>query len=259
MGIIDSGDGKSMKSLGIGAIALRSALLGAAACVALAAHVLPAFAGDDDDDDEPSFEQKIIGNLMHGIGAVNGTEKGIDYRERSPLVVPPKIDLPPPQTTSAPAQPANWPKDPDVEERRKARAEARKKVDRMKEWGEMNSPVPKPDDAKIGAARARSATAAPQPGQTNDSWGFERLSQPLSPSALGFKGFGNIFGDQKDETAAFDGEPARETLTQPPAGYQTPSPSYAYGVSSKDPGAGNNDNVKAGQGQANPVLAPGKY
>ena len=65
-----------------------------------------------DDDDEPTFEEKIIHNIMTGIGATNGTEAGIDYRERSPLVIPPKIDLPPPQSASAEA-PANWPKDVD--------------------------------------------------------------------------------------------------------------------------------------------------
>ena len=55
----------------------------------------------DDDDDDRTFEEKIIGNLMAGIGATNMENKGIDYRERSPLVVPPTIDLPPPGSTSA--------------------------------------------------------------------------------------------------------------------------------------------------------------
>ena len=32
----------------------------------------------------------------------------------------------------------------------------------------------------------------------------------------------------------FKGEPPRETLTQPPPGYQTPSASYAYGVGLKE-------------------------
>ena len=32
---------------------------------------------------------------MAGIGGTNMENRGIEYRERSPLVVPPKIDLPP--------------------------------------------------------------------------------------------------------------------------------------------------------------------
>ena len=71
---------------------------------------------------------------MHGLGAVDGTEKGIDYRERSPLVVPPKLNLPPPETANAAPKP-NWPKDPDVEERRKARLAAKNR-DKSKEWAQ---------------------------------------------------------------------------------------------------------------------------
>jgi hypothetical protein len=221
----DNGDLKSMKLLGFGALTLRAALLGAAVCVALAAHVAPALAGDDDDDDEPSVEQKIIRGLMHGIGAVDGTEKGIDYRERSPLVVPPKLNLPPPETSAnaRPPQP-NWPKDPEVEERRKMRA-ALKNRDKSKEWGVVLTP----EEMKVGTARAKTAIDPVQPGNPNSPEGVV-----LTPSQLGFKGMGNIFGSSKPETAPFPGEPARESLTQPPSGYQTPSPSYAYGLNADD-------------------------
>ena len=55
----------------------------------------------------------------------------------------------------------------------------------------------------------------------------------LSPSELGskslFSAIGNI-GGTKQETAPFNGEPARQSLTQPPQGYQTPSPNFAYGI-----------------------------
>src|SRR5882724_12332280 len=83
-------------------------------------------AGDDDDEDDKTFEEKIIEGLMKGIGGTNMENGGIDYRERSPLVVPPKLDLPPPASTSADVKAPNWPKDPD-EARRKAAAAARKK------------------------------------------------------------------------------------------------------------------------------------
>src|SRR5712672_559538 len=83
----------------------------------------PVRAGDDDEDDK-TFEEKVIEGIMAGIGGTNMENRGIDYRERSPLVVPPKIDLPPPATGSAEVK--NWPKDPD-EARRKAAIAARKK------------------------------------------------------------------------------------------------------------------------------------
>ena len=76
-------------------------------------------AGDDEDEDDKTFEEKIIEGIMSGIGGTNMENRGIDYRERSPLVVPPKLDLPPPAATAAEVKAPNWPKDPD-EQRRKA-------------------------------------------------------------------------------------------------------------------------------------------
>ncbi len=64
----------------------------------------------------------------------------------------------------------------------------------------------------------------------------------LMPSDLGYNGglFSNMFGGNgnKPEVKTFKSEPQRESLTQPPSGYQTPSPSYAYGVGppGSDPG-----------------------
>ena len=56
----------------------------------------PVRAAGDDDEDDKTFEEKIIEGIMSGIGGTNMENRGIEYRERSPLVVPPKLDLPPP-------------------------------------------------------------------------------------------------------------------------------------------------------------------
>src|SRR6266852_5740160 len=80
----------------------------------------------DDDEDDKTFEEKIIEGIMAGIGGTNMENRGIEYRERSPLVVPPRLDLPPPAEASQEVKDANWPKDPD-EARRKAAIAARKK------------------------------------------------------------------------------------------------------------------------------------
>jgi hypothetical protein len=183
----------------------------------------------DDEDDDKTFEEKIIEGIMAGIGGTNMDNRGIDYRERSPLVVPPKLDLPPPAGTTAEVKAPNWPKDPD-EARRKAAIAARKKS--------------KPDPIEAGRiltpgelAVGRTATRAP--AATGDSAlpGDPGANAILSPSQLGFDGFGglgHIFGGNKAETAPFKGEPTRETLTQPPPGYQTPSPNFAYGTGPKE-------------------------
>jgi hypothetical protein len=60
------------------------------------------------------------------------------------------------------------------------------------------------------------------------------------PSDLGTKTekiFGKIwstFTPAKPESAPFTGEPPREAMTAPPAGYQTPSPNYPYGMGVQD-------------------------
>jgi hypothetical protein len=182
-------------------------------------------AGDDDEDDK-TFEEKVIEGIMAGIGGTNMENRGIEYRERSPLVVPPKIDLPPPETASKEVKDANWPKDPD-EARRKAAIAARKKAkpdpieaSRILTPSELN--------AARTAAPARTNNDPVQPGNS--------FNNPiLSPSQLGYNGgFSGLFGGNKTETAPFKGEPTRDSLTQPPPGYQTPSPNYAYGTGPKE-------------------------
>ena len=179
----------------------------------------------EDDEDEKTFEEKIIEGIMTGIGGTNMDNRGIEYRERSPLVVPPKLDLPPPASSSEVKAP-NWPKDPD-EARRKALIAARKKAkpdpieaSRLLTPGELN------------AARTNTPTPA-APGDSSLP-GDPGANAILSPSQLGFSGFTNIFGGNKAETAPFKGEPTRDTLTQPPPGYQTPSPNFAYGTGPKE-------------------------
>jgi hypothetical protein len=225
------------KPFALGWTVLRATLAGTAVCLLLTANVAPAFAGDDNDEDDLTFEQKIIRGFMHGIGAQSDNDKGIDYRERSPLVVPPnKVELPAPQTASTPSAP-NWPKDPDVEERKKLRA-ANKARDKEKEfhynWLTPDQLNPSRDAAarSDALARARSKTSAPQPGYDPESG----IGRPMTPGQLGGNiTFFNMFkGSSGPETAPFEGEPPRATLTDPPIGYQTPSPNYAYGAGVQD-------------------------
>jgi hypothetical protein len=181
-------------------------------------------AGDDEDD--KTFEEKVIEGIMAGIGGTNMENRGIDYRERSPLVVPPRLDLPPPDTASTEVKAANWPKDPD-DAKRKAAIAARKKskpdpieASRILTPSELN--------ASRTAAPTRTNNDPVQPGNS--------FNNPiLSPSQLGYTGgFSGMFGGNKAETAPFKGEPTRDSLTMPPSGYQTPSPNFAYGTGPKE-------------------------
>src|SRR5207302_4524978 len=83
----------------------------AGACGALLALGSVAHAQQAADDDEDTFEQRIIKSILGGLGA-NVGGAGIDYRERSPLVIPPSLDLPPPDAAAAArAQNPAWPRE----------------------------------------------------------------------------------------------------------------------------------------------------
>ncbi len=188
-----------------------------------------------DDEDEPTFEEKIITGIMKGLGGTNMDNTGIDYRERSPLVVPPKIDLPPPASASSEVKVPNWPKDPD-EARRKAILAARKK-DAHKDAitaSREASRILTPDELNKGR------TAAGTSGGTQGSDSVAPGGNPganaiLSPSQLGYDGgMFKLFRGNKAESAPFKGEPTRDNLTMPPPGYQTPSPNFAYGTGPKE-------------------------
>src|SRR5277367_5971524 len=64
----------------------------------------------------------VINSIMNALGfkSANDTYGGIDYNERSPLVVPPTRNLPPPASDNTPPAP-NWPKDADVERQKQAK------------------------------------------------------------------------------------------------------------------------------------------
>ncbi|MBI5261182.1 MAG: hypothetical protein HY852_05115 [Bradyrhizobium sp.] len=202
-----------LRALRLGAIALGIGLVMTAG----------AARAQDDDDSDMTFEEKIIDNLMSGIGARSMEKPGIDYRERSPLVVPPKLDLPPPASAPTQANAPNWPKDPD-EARRKAAIAARKKSGGKPTPWEAARPL---TPAELNAGRTAAApTDSKDPIQPGVS-----TNPMLSAAELGYTGgFMGLFKGNSGESKEFKGEPPRSSLVEPPPGYQTPSPSYAYGT-----------------------------
>ena len=177
----------------------------------------------DDEDDDSSIEDKIIKGIMTGLGGTNMENQGIDYRERSPLVVPPKITLPPPDNTAVSVP--NWPKDPDIQQRNAAREAAKRPKGNVLE--EARSLTPK--EMAMQRSKPTQTVEGNIPGDPN-------RNIVLSPKQLGYEGglFKTMFGGNKGETAEFKGEPTRDSLTQPPSGYQTPSSGYAYGTGPKE-------------------------
>ncbi|TAK48343.1 MAG: hypothetical protein EPO23_06805 [Xanthobacteraceae bacterium] len=234
----------SCKSMGCKGMGWRALLLGGSlATIGLLTAAAPVRAADDDDGTaDMTIEQRMIHNLMTGLGATNGTSNtGIDYRERSPLVIPPSTGLPAPGSTAAAPAP-NWPKDPDVRKRKEARAARNKPGKTMEEEGARLS------NAELQAGRGRSRDTI-QPGANPDG------PNKLSMDELGYKGgvFGTLWNyTKKEESAVFTGEPVRESLTQPPEGYQTPSSKQTYGSNATAEPEPNKD-------LEGKPLAPGKF
>jgi hypothetical protein len=202
--------------------------LNAALAVALAAAmlILPTLARAGDDDDNVPFDTKIVRSIMEGLGLKSGREAEIDYQERAPLVIPPSHDLPPPMRPGAAiANNPAWPKDPDIE-RAKVQQALENDRDIQAEIEREQNPLP-PDQIAPGAKGRKVARRGAQPDDGNGDSHYR-----MSPSALGYHGgLLGIFGGKDDSaTARFTGEPKRTSLTDPPSGYQTPSPDQPYGV-----------------------------
>lgn len=158
---------------------------------ALALVLAAASARAGDNEPEKSLQDK----LLEGIGIKSGPT--IDYRERSPLVVPPKLDLPPPEDVAVEKKSPAWPVDAAVKQRQLQEAKRKKST----------------TDAAISSPPV------------------DASGKPVEEDR--FRDFGKIFGFNQQETATFKAEPPRATLVEPPPGYRTPSPDQPYGIGVK--------------------------
>jgi len=185
---------KSQLALGVGVAGLFSVLA--------LSNVTPAYALDDDG------HENLLNTVMTLLtfNPVQSEEKPeIDYRERPPLVLPPKMDLRQPREAGA-QRPQSWPQDPDVVRRKKAAAEAHWRGSPAK-----GNDVLSKQELMAGRA-ANGAPAAPeQRCGDRDHWCLY-----VKPDDLRTQG---IATDDKPLVAVGE-EPEREYLTQPPKGYR---------------------------------------
>ena len=198
---------------------LLRTVLGAGLAAAVVCANTAARAGDDDDG------PTMLGTILQGIGlqGPHSSYAGIDYNERSPLVVPPTRELPAPQTANAAPAP-DWPKDQDMARRAKAKAESKKVTPHGDYQSESSRPL-RPDEYN------QLNRPKPSAAGDGDSSADQLMRDPRDHGVTGTAKnlFGSMFS-KKNEYATFTGEPSRETLTDPPPGYLTPSPDQPYGV-----------------------------
>jgi hypothetical protein len=204
----------------------RHALAGSLAAMLIMGGIGHALAQDDDDELPDS---KFFKGILSGLGLKkDGEQSGIAYQERPPLVVPPTRDLPPPQSADAVRGNALWPQDQDEKRRREAAAKRRKESQTFN-WEDLGRQM-SPNELRKGAATAKDEALS-----RRSASGPEAYNQQSTPSQLGYVGglFGSVsdfFGGNKTETATFEAEPPRGSLTDPPTGYRSPSPAEPYGV-----------------------------
>ena len=139
----------------------------------------------------------------------------------------------------------NWPKDPD-ERRRKAAIAAKKKKRRLR----RASADRRRRSAAAGSADQYRASGGGSARCRHDASGYASdrngtaLTDPVydkpgdlftgGAAALSdWSGVSNMFGGGKTVPVEPGTEPTRKALTQPPAGYQTPSTGFAYGDEKK--------------------------
>jgi hypothetical protein len=142
-------------------------------------------------------------SLLGAIGIIPTERPPIEYRERPPLVVPPKAALRAPiDPGSGEGRVANWPKDPDVLARQRDAADARKPA-------RENSRL-SPEEIQAGRRAGSPVSADPVVRSTEKS--------TLTPDEL------RAMDPRNNTRPVLAGaEPERRSLTEPPTGYRKPA------------------------------------
>ena len=182
-------------------------LLAAALAAAPLAMATPALATDDG-------YQNVFSSVLTALGVVKADKApDIEYRERAPLVLPPKMDLAKPTRTAS--HPSSWPNDPDVLKARKA-SEAARAPEEDRFANSAGGVLSKDELAKGRAAQEH----APFDNGICGGFGHSDATCRISPDEL--KREGDHYAAEnpavKNEITAGI-EPDRLYLTQPPKGY----------------------------------------
>ena len=183
----------------------RPALV-AATLLAFGAGLAPVMAADDGSG-------SILSGLMGIAGMDQKPDPDIAYRERPPLVVPPRDSLPQPQRRVSRTNPA-WPKDPDAIARREARHPgAFNFIPKFHDQGRLMS-----QHDLMAHRLAPGAGSAVVPDQCA-AGSRGRQCELLSPQQLA--AFGKL--PSAREVLTPGEEPTRGSLTDPPSGYRIPT------------------------------------
>ncbi|MEZ0171963.1 hypothetical protein AB8841_25465 [Microvirga sp. TS319] len=178
-------------------------------------------------------EGEAVKSLLGSIGIIPKEKDPIIYNERAPLVLPPKMDLPPPVAShGAEATNANWPKDPDVAARRKAAKEAKTPYTESELYKLSEGKRLSIEEIRAGR-NPNSRDSLPQP---SGGWGKE--NSRMTPDEL------RAFGTNQKAELQGDGL-ERRYLSDPPANLLKAAPGAPLKASADPKPTGDPDSAQA--------------
>lgn len=165
---------------------------------------------DEGSDDNVGIEQNLIKGLMTSMGAIDPREKPIEYKPRSPLVVPPQRNLPTPQNQDALLNAHNFPRNQEDVDREFARNAA-------KNAGDPGRAMTLGEQARF---RLPSGTQAKITRPVDE----REASRPLTPAEMAGQGEATraAMAEVEGSSAPLN-QRKRRLLTDPPEAYRTPS------------------------------------
>lgn len=158
---------------------------------------------------EGAFMKDVLGS----IGIIPKERAAIEYRERAPLVLPPKMELrDPADPRSLQAANPQWPNDPDVAAARRREADARTPVTQTERRRVEQNATLSIEEIRSG----RRAGAGIPEGPVVRRGDNVREDTWVHPDQLRREG-------RKDTQLSSMEEPERRDLTQPPSGFRKPT------------------------------------
>ncbi len=196
-----------MPSLTLGEVSRRRLAVCAACVLWLGLAAAPAHAGDDG-----------AAPIWVGIGSIfsfgGDAQEPIEYRDRARIVLPPKVELPPPAVSPTQAD-AAWPLDQEAAKRKKEKAEKDSYV--FVPLRRRTPPLAGPNSVVTV-----SATAGQAPGQRPCAKGPGETCETRPAPAMNLNPLTWV-GLEKKAPTVLGPEPDRDWLTDPPKGYREPA------------------------------------
>jgi hypothetical protein len=158
-------------------------------------------------------EGMFMKDLLGSVGIIPKERPPIEYRERAPLVLPPKLELPNPADPRTVAANPQWPNDPDALAARRAAAEAGLPVTETEKRRLDRNPTLSINEIRQGRRPGAEVPNTPVVRRGDNA----RDALLLTPDELRAQ-------SRKDDVALSSmEEPERGRLTEPPTGFRKPT------------------------------------